>query len=210
MKLVKGDRAGWEALFSDDELYRFALWRPVPDIVPQGLHLHRFLELSKKRVTQNIAPGQTASRLVSCGLNPSKADAFRNDNTVALEITHAWLWHCSRYTKVNAYAWRDTRPEDMWTARDGGRDIIGLDLDGYPRCDNDQAIRSALQSVKSDGGIALAAWSALVERTRARRLQDIADEVGVQWMCFGVNQDGSPKHTLRQPYGTELVPWRFR
>lgn len=204
MKLVKGDRAGWEALFSDDEKLRFSLQRPVPDIGLQGLHLERFLELSKKRSPEPPVD-HPMRRLVSCGLNPSKADAFRNDNTVALEITHAWLWRCTWYTKVNAYAWRDTHPEDMWAARDAGADIVGSDrISG-----NDQAIRAALAAVRRDGGIALAAWGIHVELPRAQQLYQIGLQMGVQWMCFGTNKDGSPKHTLRQPYGTELVPWTF-
>jgi hypothetical protein len=210
MKLVKGDKPGWEALFSDDELYRFVLHRPVPDGARQGMPLTRFLELSKLRDERPPPIGQPMRRLVSCGLNPSTADAFRNDPTVHKETVHAWMWHCTWYTKVNAYAWRETKPHLMFEAKKAGRDIVGADRLGTPPCDNDQAIRSALAMVLRDGGIALAAWGNHVERARVCKLYEIAAEMGVQWMCIGTNKDGSPTHSLYQPYATPLEPWRFR
>lgn len=199
MKLVKGDRDGWQALFSDNELHRFSLDRTV-DKPKRWVDL---LPLMPPRPA-DWTPGR---RLVSCGLNPSKGDAFRNDNTVAKESVHAWLWWCQHYTKVNAYAWRDTHPEDMWRARKAGCDIIGCDPNGNPPCGNNQAIRTALASVVRDGGVALAAWGNDVEPERARKLWAIAADLGVQWMCLGKNQNGSPKHSLYRPYSTQLVPW---
>jgi hypothetical protein len=199
VKLVKGDRDGWEALFSDDELHRFTLHRTIDKPV-------RWLDLAGVMAPRPY--NWTASRrLVSCGLNPSTADAFKNDSTVRKELVFGWLWWCQHYTKVNAYAWRDTHPENMFAAQKSGRDIVGFDWTGHPPCGNDEAIRQALISVSRDGGIALAAWGTHVDPNRARRLATLAAEVGVQWMCLGTNQDGSPKHSLYPPYVTKLVPW---
>jgi hypothetical protein len=190
MRLVTG-KQGWSALFSDDELYRFSLDRPVPDPLPGDTPDPHGLRV-----------------LVSCGLNPSKADAFKNDNTVRKEIGFARRWGCFRYVKVNAYAWRERFPSHMFQRRREGIDIEGKDAGkGGPACGNNAAIRIALNQVLIFGGIPLAAWGAHVDPARGRYLHDIAKELGTQWMCLGVNKDGSPKHSLYPPYSTPLIPW---
>lgn len=178
---------GSTALFSADGRHRYMLERQVAhQLEPKG------------------------RRLVACGLNPSTADAFKNDPTVRREIGFAAMWGCSIFVKVNAYAWRDTRPADMWNASDreyiktgssweANRLIVGEA--------NDTAIRTALTMLKRDGGIALAAWGAHAKPDRVRELVKIAHEVGVQWMCFGTNKGGSPRHPLYVPNATPLEPW---
>jgi len=209
MKRVTGDRPGWSATFSRDELLRYTLTRPIvpPEFLkdlamaPQREESKARAMAARERFARSPFGGyEGGRRLVSCGLNPSTADAFKNDSTVTLELVHGWIWHCSWYMKINAYAWRDTHPKNMFAAQKSGRDIVGVP-------ENDDVIGDALMIVRSSGGIALAAWGALVDKQRQQRLKDIARDVGVQWMSFGLNQDGSPKHTLRQPYGVELVPW---
>lgn len=49
-------------------------------------------------------------RVVVCGLNPSTADAFRDDPTIRREAGFARAWGGGVLVKVNAYAWRATRP----------------------------------------------------------------------------------------------------
>lgn len=188
VKLVSGTQPGWSALFSDDDLYRYMLNRPIP-WGPSALRL------------------PAGCVLASCGLNPSKADAFRNDQTVSKELAFGRMWGCDLYVKVNAYAWRDTRPESMFLAEKSGQDIIGNDITGYPAVGNDQSIVSALFMVKRFGGIALAAWGNHVTKARANRLSDLARDVGVEWWCLGVNNNGSPKHSLYPSYATPLVRW---
>jgi hypothetical protein len=200
MKLVTGSSPGWSALLSDDDLFRFSLDRPVDRAILE----HTALEANP------LPTGWSAGWvLASCGLNPSTADAFRNDPTVRKEIGFAARWGCERYLKINAYAWRDTKPENMWRAAADGRDIVGADRLGSPPCGNDQAIIAALTKVKRCGGIALAAWGTHVQPARAWQLYNLATGVGVQWMCLGTNKDGSPKHSLYPPYTTPLVPWQF-
>ena len=177
IKIVQGDRPDWSAVFSRDDKCRYVLKRPAD---PAGAPV-------------------AGSMLVSCGQNPSVADAFRNDSTVRKEIGFAKLWRLALYVKINAYAWRATHPDDMWMARDVGEDIVG------PR--NNEAIRSALLAVKRHGGIALAAWGNDIEPDRSAWLAAIAREIGVQWWCLGTNKNGSPKHSLYPSYSTPLVRW---
>lgn len=37
---------------------------------------------------------------------------------------------------------------------------------------------------------------------------EVFDECGVEPLCFGTNQNGTPVHELYKSYDTELVPWR--
>lgn len=192
MKLVKGD-PGWEALFSDDEIYRFMLRRPVGDYGAFGA---RHSDRRDGRV------------LVSCGLNPSTADAFRNDQTVRKELGFAAHWGCVRYIKVNAYAWRGTYPDDMFRARLRGIDIVGFGDPGAGlSVGNDEAILSALRDVAVNGGIALAAWGTNIDPRRAAQVAVLADRAGVEWRCLGHTKNGSPKHSLYPSYDTPLETW---
>lgn len=174
LKIVTGDEPGWSAVFDLDERRRFVLKRPLPDA-----HIDRVL--------------------VSCGQNPSEANAFRNDNTVRKEIGFGRRWELGRYIKVNVYSWRATDPDDLWAAGMEGHDIVGER--------NDEAILSALVQVREHGGVALAAWGNDIEDSRERRMRELADMAGVQWMALGKNKSGSPRHSLYPPYTTPLVRW---
>lgn len=44
-------------------------------------------------------------------------------------------------------------------------------------------------------------------RDRVAQLKAIADDVGCALMCFGTNEDGSPKHPLYLPSKAPLVEW---
>lgn len=177
MRLEQGP-GGASALFGADGLHRYML---------------------ERRIASQPGSGR---RLVACGLNPSTADAFKNDPTVRREIGFASAWDCSTFVKVNAYAWRDTKPANMWRAADaagGMRKIIGVA--------NDTAIATALTMLKRDGGIALACWGTHAKPDRVLQLARIAHDIGVVWMCLGTNKGGSPRHPLYVPNGTPLEPW---
>lgn len=174
-----GTEPGWSAVLSADLLYRFRLARPVPDGLPSA-----------------------AGVLVSCGINPSTADAFENDSTVRKELGYAARWNLAEYVKVNAYPWRALHPRDMWRANRNGSDIHGGPF-------GNAVVRAALTDMRDSphGGIALAAWGGHVKPERAIQLYEMAQEVNVEWTCLGTNQDGSPCHPLYLPYATELVRW---
>lgn len=169
LRMDRDPLGGGTALFSACDKYRYLLERP--------LHPR----------TADRKPGH---RLVSCGLNPSTADAFKLDATTRREAGYGVEWGCEVYVKINAYAWRDTHPSAMRRARRGGADIVGPS--------NDRAIEMELTKLKRDGGIALASWGTLVKPDRVLQLVRMAHAIGVQWMCVDVNTDGSPCHLIRR------------
>lgn len=51
-------------------------------------------------------------------LNPSTADADRDDATTRRCINYAQDWGCNSAWIVNLYAWRARHPADLWKAHD--------------------------------------------------------------------------------------------
>jgi len=74
------------AAFSEDRIYRYALWR-------------------------NWQPG--GKRVLFVGLNPSTADEKHNDPTIRRCLGFARDWGFSGLLVGNLFAWRATRPEDL-------------------------------------------------------------------------------------------------
>lgn len=58
---------------------------------------------------------QVPKRLICfCGLNPSVADAKRNDQTILKEIAFGKAWGYDGLFKVNIYPWRETDPARLY------------------------------------------------------------------------------------------------
>lgn len=45
-------------------------------------------------------------------------------------------------------------------------------------------------------------------RARWRVMWEMANDLGVEPLCFGTAKDGHPLHTLMLPYTSTLRPWR--
>ena len=125
-------------------------------------------------------------------LNPSTADAWRDDPTIARCKGFAERWGYARLEVVNLFALRATHPADLKRlART--HDVIG------PR--NDAVLRRACRRADR----VVAAWGAHGD------LLGRADEVRamlphVPWQCLGTTKDGHPRHPGRIPNATRLVP----
>jgi len=151
---------------------------------------HRYM------LTRKLGAGDRV--LTGIGANPSTADAFRNDPTIKRGMGFGATWGCGLYVMLNAYGWRDTKPENMWAAWRDGADIVGEH--------NDLAIGVVLDQL-IDGDIPLAAWGQIPRNERARQVAAIATTAGVKLQCLGVTKDGSPKHPLYLAASTPLQPW---
>lgn len=139
-----------------------------------------------------------ARTLVSIGLNPSKADAERNDPTLRKDIGFAQRWGMGRVVKGNAYAYKATDPKDMLAAQRAGVDVVGPD--------NDRTLIALARLARDSGGIVVVSWGANIDPIRQHDLAMLLSDAEL-W-CFGTNLDGSPVHELYIPYTRELVRWR--
>ena len=111
-------------------------------------------------------------------LNPSTADARRDDPTIRRCMGFARLWGYSVLEVRNLFAWRATDPRELLTAPDPT---------GGPRGDRE------LQAVaKAD--LVIAAWGARVPFARDR--EALALLGGCDLKCLGRTRNGQPRHPL--------------
>lgn len=156
-----------EALYSDCETYRYRLQRDW---------------------------GPDRRRAVFVMLNPSTADEVRNDPTVARCETRARRLGFDGYVVVNLFAYRATRPADLFLAADP----IGPD--------NDQYLRDAA----THGAQVICAWG--VHGAHSGRDQTVLRLLAVQGQALwhlGLTRHGHPRHPLYQPGAAPLQRWTF-
>lgn len=126
-------------------------------------------------------------------LNPSTADAAREDATTRRLAGFARLWNYGGYVLCNLFAYRATDPRDLLRASDP----VGPD--------NDAAITRAV-----DGhlfGEAVCGWGAH-GRHRGRDAEVLAllARLGVRPVCLGRTKGGLPRHPLYAPGAATRTP----
>jgi hypothetical protein len=130
-------------------------------------------------------------RVLMIGLNPSTADAVRNDPTIRRCIGFARDWGYGGVWVLNLFAFRATYPNDLKAAADP----VG------PR--NDEWIRRVAWKT----GRMVAVWGndgGFMERsTRVRGM------LGERLEVIRLNAGGEPAHPLYLPKGLKPAPWRF-
>lgn len=115
------------AILSDDGMYRYSLNR--------------------------WWPSETRERDLWIMLNPSTADASIDDPTIRRCISFSRGFGSGGLTVVNPYAYRTSRPSELWTAqKQGGVDVVGPECDGW--------IQAHAKVVAENGGRIIAAWGA--------------------------------------------------
>lgn len=131
-------------------------------------------------------------------LNPSTADAFRTDNTLA---------KCIGFTKragnyggaviVNLYSLRSTDPKALWTCGEAER--IGPLGDQF------------ITEQAGGRNHAIVAWGTHGARNgRGDQVAAMLANAGVTLHCLGVTKDGQPKHPLYVPGDTAFQEYRVR
>lgn len=157
------DRPLRSAVLSDDERYRYLLgreWQPE---------------------------GKTATFVM---LNPSTADAMEDDPTIRRCIGFAKQWGCGALLVVNLYAWRATKPADLWS----GDDPIGPENDAY-----------LYAAVACTDGPLVAAWGA---NARADRIAAVLKLPGMDRLsALAVTKGGQPGHPLYLPADLSPRSW---
>lgn len=114
-------------------------------------------------------------------LNPSTADADKDDPTIRRCIGFAKRDGFSGLRVVNLFAFRATQPTDMQAADDP----IGPENE------------ARLIELFSAGGTFVAAWGGGGQfRGRAYDVRRLAGLLGVEMQCLGTTKDGYPRHPL--------------
>lgn len=156
------------AVLSDDGAYRYRLTRIWDDTLPLAVWIM---------------------------LNPSTADATVDDPTVrrVQRFSTGFGFDVGGVEVVNLYAYRATRPADLWLADDP----VGPENDAH------------LDELLTSGGPVVAAWGANARPDRVDQVARLAWVRGVELNCLGTTKDGAPRHPLYVRGDTPLYSWRI-
>ncbi len=139
--------------------------------------------------------GMQGPQLTAVMLNPSTADATKDDPTIRRLIGFAKSWRMGSLLVLNLFAIRATDPRNMLSADDPVGPL------------NDQAIQHALQVAKDEDRAVLAAWGAHGGH-RQRDFHVLHKLVeGVRWECLGTPHQRHPKHPLYVPSACSPRPF---
>ena len=131
-----------------------------------------------------------APRMTFVMLNPSTADATRDDPTIRRCISFARKWAYGSLDVVNLFAYRATDPAVLARAEDP----IGPENEWYLR-----------RSIKSADKVVLAWGNHGALRRQYAAFQQAFPEL--KPFCLGLTQTGQPKHPLYVAINASLVPY---
>lgn len=129
-------------------------------------------------------------------LNPSTADASVDDPTIRRCIGFARALGCGGLHVVNLYAYRATKPADLWQVEDP----VGPE--------NDDVLRRTFKAAANEGRPVIAAWGANAKPLRVEFVGILAKAAGVTLTALGVTKDGAPRHPLYLPASARPTPWK--
>lgn len=142
------------AIFDATGAYRYALWRVWDEVLP---------------------------RMAFIMLNPSTADAERNDPTIRRCIGFARAWGYGGVHVVNLFAYRTPSPAVLRKAEDP----IGLENDDY------------LREAATGAAFVVAAWGNHgAAGGRDAAVRGLLSSLGVAPRCLGITRAGQPRHPL--------------
>jgi hypothetical protein len=141
------------AEFSECGKYRYKLWRVWDKSLPLAMCI---------------------------GLNPSTANASKNDNTINILIRVLGKLGYGGFYMMNLFAWISSKPEDLLTCDD-------------PLNGNDWHLAETARKCKD----VIFCWGAFKEA--AERIRFV-ESVFTDAKCFGFNQNGTPWHPRALSY----------
>lgn len=130
-------------------------------------------------------------------LNPSTADAEKDDATIRRCREFARSWGYSRMYVGNLFAYRETAPEKVWAAERAGTDIVGPHNDAHL-----QALVQLVDHVVVAWG-AMAAWAP----ERVAHVTSLIYDGKRGMTALGITRSGHPCHPLRLAASLEPQPW---
>lgn len=130
-------------------------------------------------------------------LNPSTADAELDDPTIRRCVGFARALDAGGIVVVNLYAYRATKPADLWRADDP----VGPDADLY-------LALVARRAVLEDAPL-IAAWGANAKPDRVAEALRVIERSGAtdRLTALGVTAAGAPRHPLYMPATARPVPY---
>ncbi len=114
-------------------------------------------------------------------LNPSTADAEKNDPTITRCMNIAWSLGAKEMNVVNLYAYRTTYPSELFQAEDPVGPL------------NDDCIREALQATDLH---VICGWGGHARLDRVQWFTQLARDMGKKLECLGTTNAGQPMHPL--------------
>lgn len=123
-------------------------------------------------------------------LNPSTADAFKNDPTVARCQERATRLDFGSFSVTNIFAYRSTQPNALTLPN---IEPIGKDNDGW------------IQFAAREAQKVMVGWGNHGKfNHRGDNVLGMLDDEGIPMWCLGQNKGGSPIHPLYQAYEKPL------
>lgn len=141
------------------------------------------------RDTNLLSPEKSGALFIM--LNPSTADADKDDPTIRRCLAFATQWGCAGLTVANLYAYRATDPQELLKVADPVGPI------------NDFHLRELLRA-QCD---VVCAWGNHAWQGRIAEFYNMAKQIGVRLWCLGVTKRGHPRHPLYVPSTQELIRW---
>jgi hypothetical protein len=152
-------------------------------------------------------PKYTKGTVVWVMLNPSTADAQKDDATIRRCITFSKSWDYKALEVVNLFPYRATNPKDLPRLIRESQHVSGIVSVGTESF-WEKAIRGAELVVLAWGDQPILRQA--VGKEAIEGIVGLLREIHKQAMCLGTTKSGMPKHPVRLPNGLVPIPWNAR
>lgn len=167
------------------------IWRNNVD----GSRRALFSECGRYRYALLLDWNKGGKVLASVGLNPSTADEFKNDPTIARDVERAAAIGFGALLKLNLFPFRSTDPAGMKKARDP----YGEWKDPLKMIDLALELRAVMF---------IACWGNHgTHRDRAQEFREACLERNIELWAYATNKGGEPTHPLYLAYS--LQPGKY-
>ena len=173
------------------EMVRHGTWKVIPGVTKKA----EISPCGKYRYTLTRIWDETKRVLVWVCLNPSTADAEKDDATIRKLTSYAKAWGFGGILVLNIFAYRATDPKDLKKAKDPvGPDNLGV-------------LKRTLRKLGQDGlgYLVIAAWGNHGEFQNQG--EEIARLLKGKAKCLGLTKTGHPKHPLYLRKDVERIPF---
>ncbi|MCE5270785.1 DUF1643 domain-containing protein [bacterium] len=192
IQCAETDHRPFGAVISKDGVYRFFLWR--------------WLELPE----QNVLFPRTPKTVTWLMLNPSTANASKDDPTIRRCLGFARQWGFGRLFVVNLFAYRSSSPRELKKHLESYDGQIEGVTTHYK---NDDWVQFAARNSE----LLVLAWGAhLPNECEARKeeIEQIFGDLELEHAApavksLSLTKCGAPRHPLYAPMNAQLLDWRW-